>query len=189
LPIAPFTETSGTFVNCEGRVQSFNGVVRPLGETRPGWKVLRVLGNALKQSGFDFDSSEQVLAASIGSDPSARLANRAPDSTELPVPVGGLERLADVPMHFVDPLVRRAPSLQQTRIASAPVAGMHPTTIAQLGLSGAQRIRAAHGGGAVTIALSADERVAPGVLRVAQGHPSTAGLGPADATLTVEPSV
>ena len=60
LPIAPFTETSGTFVNAEGRVQSFNGVVKPLGEARPAWKVLRVLGNLLGLAGFDYDSSEEV---------------------------------------------------------------------------------------------------------------------------------
>ncbi|MEO7500890.1 MAG: NADH-quinone oxidoreductase subunit NuoG, partial [Casimicrobiaceae bacterium] len=60
LPVAPFTETSGTFVNCEGRAQSFHGVVRPLGETRPLWKVLRVLGTLLGKPGFDFDTSEEV---------------------------------------------------------------------------------------------------------------------------------
>src|SRR3990167_4742837 len=60
LPIAPFTETSGTFVNTEGRVQSFNGAVKPLGEARPAWKVLRVLGNLLDVPGFDYDSSEAV---------------------------------------------------------------------------------------------------------------------------------
>ena len=60
LPVAPFTETSGSFVNTEGRVQSFNAVVKPQGETRPGWKVLRVLGNVLGLSGFDFMSSEAV---------------------------------------------------------------------------------------------------------------------------------
>jgi NADH-quinone oxidoreductase subunit G len=60
LPIAPFTETSGTFVNTEGRVQSFKGTVKPLGETRPAWKVLRVLGNLLKVAGFDQETSEAV---------------------------------------------------------------------------------------------------------------------------------
>lgn len=60
LPVAPFTETSGSYVNAEGRLQSFAGVCRPLGETRPGWKVLRVLGNTLALAGFDYESSEQV---------------------------------------------------------------------------------------------------------------------------------
>ena len=60
LPIAPFTETGGSFVNCEGRLQSFNGAVRPAGQTRPGWKVLRVLGSLMGIPGFDFESVEQV---------------------------------------------------------------------------------------------------------------------------------
>ncbi|MHB1237747.1 MAG: NADH-quinone oxidoreductase subunit NuoG, partial [Gallionella sp.] len=60
LPIAPFTETSGTFVNTEGLAQSFRGAVRPLGEARPAWKVLRVLGNLLNVPGFDYDTSEAV---------------------------------------------------------------------------------------------------------------------------------
>jgi NADH-quinone oxidoreductase subunit G len=62
LPIAPFTETSGSFVNAEGRLQSFHAVVRPLGETRPAWKVLRVLANLLDVPGFDFETSQDVLA-------------------------------------------------------------------------------------------------------------------------------
>ncbi len=62
LPISPFTETSGTFISTEGRVQSFNGVVAPLGETRPAWKVLRVLGNMLQIDGFGYETPEQVRA-------------------------------------------------------------------------------------------------------------------------------
>jgi NADH-quinone oxidoreductase subunit G len=66
LPIAPFTETSGTFVNAEGRVQGFHAVVKPLGETRPAWKVLRVLANLLGVPGFDFESSQDVLVQARG---------------------------------------------------------------------------------------------------------------------------
>ena len=66
LPIAPFTETSGTFVNAEGRVQSFHGVVKPLGDARPAWKVLRVLGNLLGLAGFGFETSEEVRAEALG---------------------------------------------------------------------------------------------------------------------------
>ena len=65
LPIAPFTETAGTFVNSEGRAQSFNGAVRPPGEARPGWKVLRVLGNLLGVPGFDHETPEQVRAEAL----------------------------------------------------------------------------------------------------------------------------
>jgi NADH-quinone oxidoreductase subunit G len=66
LPISPFTETAGTFVNCEGRAQSFNGTVKPLGETRPAWKVLRVLGNLLGLQGFDFDTAESIRDEALG---------------------------------------------------------------------------------------------------------------------------
>ena len=76
LPIAPFTETAGTFVNTEGTVQSFNGVVQPLGETRPAWKVLRVLGNLLGLAGFDYDSARKC-----GTRPSALPKTSRPGST------------------------------------------------------------------------------------------------------------
>jgi NADH-quinone oxidoreductase subunit G len=66
LPISPFSETAGTFVNCEGRAQSFNGTVKPLGETRPAWKVLRVLGNLLGLSGFDYENSEAIRDEALG---------------------------------------------------------------------------------------------------------------------------
>ena len=77
VAVAPFTETSGTFINTEGRVQSFNGVVAPLAETRPAWKILRVLGNMLELDGFDYDTPEQVRADILlaRSDVSARLDN------------------------------------------------------------------------------------------------------------------
>jgi NADH-quinone oxidoreductase subunit G len=68
LPIAPFTETPGTFVNAEGRVQGFHAVVKPLGDTRPAWKVLRVLANLLDLPGFDFESSQDVLKQVAGAD-------------------------------------------------------------------------------------------------------------------------
>ena len=79
LPISPFTETSGTFISTEGRVQSFNGVVAPLGETRPAWKVLRVLGNMLQIDGFDYETPEQVRAEILpgGSDVTARSEQRS----------------------------------------------------------------------------------------------------------------
>jgi NADH-quinone oxidoreductase subunit G len=66
LPIAPFTETAGSFINTEGRLQSFNGVVTPAGDSRPAWKVLRVMANLLEITGFDFDSAESVRAEALG---------------------------------------------------------------------------------------------------------------------------
>lgn len=110
LPIAPFTETSGTFVNAEGRAQSFHAVVKPLADTRPAWKVLRVLGNLLDLEGFDFEASTDVLQkVNLSAD---RLSNatgalvRYSEANE-PAPV-----VASI--YQLDGLVRRAPSLQMT---------------------------------------------------------------------------
>jgi NADH-quinone oxidoreductase subunit G len=117
LPIAPFSETSGSFVNAEGRVQSFHAVVKPLGETRPAWKVLRVLGNLLGLSGFDFDSSQDVLAAATAKP--AKLSNATQAAISLATPA--IEP-ALVSIYQLDGLVRRAPSLQLTADAREGVA-------------------------------------------------------------------
>ncbi|MDH4375359.1 MAG: NADH-quinone oxidoreductase subunit NuoG [Ramlibacter sp.] len=118
LPIAPFTETSGTFVNAEGRVQSFHPVVKPLGETRPGWKVLRVLGNLLGLPGFDFESTQEVLAAARGPQDvgqafvqGPRLDNRTTAAIDL-APAAGHPAVST--LYQLDSIVRRAPSLQRT---------------------------------------------------------------------------
>ncbi|MDP3167330.1 MAG: NADH-quinone oxidoreductase subunit NuoG [Hydrogenophaga sp.] len=122
LPIAPFTETSGSFVNAEGRLQSFHAVVRPLGETRPAWKVIRVLGNLLGLAGFDADSSQAVLASALPGVASgavveaARLNNTSTASIDLS-PAGAEPCVASI--YQLDGLVRRAPALQLTADARA----------------------------------------------------------------------
>ncbi|MCW5653550.1 NADH-quinone oxidoreductase subunit NuoG [Hydrogenophaga sp.] len=118
LPVAPFTETSGSFVNAEGRLQSFHAVVRPLGETRPAWKVLRVLGNLLELPGFDADSSQAVLAAALPGVASgalvdaARLNNASTAAIDLAPATGATPCVASI--YQLDGLVRRATSLQLT---------------------------------------------------------------------------
>jgi NADH-quinone oxidoreductase subunit G len=109
LPVAPFTETSGSFVNAEGICQSFHAVVRPRGETRPAWKVLRVLGSLLKLPGFDFETSQDVLAKARAKP--LQLDNRSSGPVQsphvVPDPV-----VASI--YQLDGLVRRAPALQAT---------------------------------------------------------------------------
>ncbi|MDZ4399257.1 NADH-quinone oxidoreductase subunit NuoG [Hydrogenophaga sp.] len=122
LPVAPFTETSGSFVNAEGRLQSFHAVVRPLGETRPAWKVIRVLGNLLGLAGFDADSSQAVLASALPGVASgavvdaARLNNAGTASIDLS-PAVAEPCVASI--YQLDGLVRRAPALQLTADARA----------------------------------------------------------------------
>ena len=116
LPVGTFAETSGTFVNCEGRWQSFTGIANPVGEARPGWKVLRVLGNLLDADGFDYESSEEVrdeLRSALGT---IAMDSAYDGKRKLPVPEasGVVEGDLDVPMYQVDGVVRRASSLQLT---------------------------------------------------------------------------
>jgi NADH-quinone oxidoreductase subunit G len=118
LPIAPFTETPGTFVNAEGRVQGFHAVVKPLGEARPAWKVLRVLANMLGLPGFDYESAQEVLAASRGAEHAqaglvqgGALGNATSATIDLAPSAG---RPAAAAIYQLDSIVRRAPSLQLT---------------------------------------------------------------------------
>jgi NADH-quinone oxidoreductase subunit G len=193
LPISPFTETSGTFVNCEGRVQSFSGVLRPLGDSRPAWKVLRVLGNLLALPGFDYESSEQVRAAVVNAEDSfaSGLDNGlncglSELSTAPAVQASGLQRIADVPIHFADGLARRAPALQQTRDAVAPSARMNAATLALLGLADGSQVRIRQQQGEAILLAIADPTVPAGCVRVAAAHASTATLGDMFGAITVE---
>ena len=116
LPIAPFTETAGTFINTEGRAQSFHGVVKPLGETRPAWKVLRVLGSMLQVPGFELETIEEVRAKAIPADITSRLSNACDVAIDL-TPATEKPEVASI--YQLDSLVRRAPSLQLTADAKA----------------------------------------------------------------------
>jgi len=192
LPIAPWTETSGTFINTEGRVQSFGAVVKPLGETRPAWKVLRVLGNLLGLSGFDHNDSREVLRDALGDTPTgsvqAFLSNEVsgvrvtPPSAE-----GGLERVAEVPIYQTDAVVRRSPSLQMTQDAALPVARMNSRLIARLGLQENGRVSVRQTASALTLRVHRDELLPDNCIRIPSGHPLTAGLGPMFGPITAEP--
>ena len=116
LPIAPFTETSGTFVNAEGRVQSFHAVVKPLGETRPAWKVLRVLANLLGVQGFDYESSQDVLATAVGAQTAQVPAAVLNNATQVAAQVSGVvvAEPSAASIYQLDSIVRRASSLQLT---------------------------------------------------------------------------
>jgi NADH-quinone oxidoreductase subunit G len=190
LPVAPFTETSGSFVNTEGRLQSFTGVVRPLGDSRPAWKVLRVLGNLLGLSGFDQNTSEEVRDEIVpaGQDFAGGLSNGLKGSLPLSLPAaaGGLQRVADVPIYFADPLARRAPALQKTRDAAAPTVRMRAETLQTLGITDGAAVRVRQENGEVVLTARADETVPAACVRVAAGHASTAALGDMFGVINVE---
>jgi len=189
LPIAAFTETSGTFVNAEGRVQGVAGVCRPQGEARPGWKVLRVLGNVLALPGFEYESSEQVRDELIPS--GTEFVEGLDNSVDLQIQsIGsspsGLQRIADVPIYFADPLVRRAVSLQQTKDAAVPAARMNPATLADLGVAVGSQLRVWQDRGEAVLMACSDSTVPAGCVRIAAAHPTTAVLGEMFGPINVE---
>ncbi|RMD80423.1 MAG: NADH-quinone oxidoreductase subunit G, partial [Gammaproteobacteria bacterium] len=168
LPMAAFAETSGTYVNLAGRWQSFRGAVQPPGEARPGWKILRVLGNRLGLEGFRYLSSEEVRDELRGLGEGEAPAG----AWTAPAPAGqgdgageGLERVAPVPLYATDPVVRRAPALQRTRAArEAGAARLHPATARALGLEGAERVALRRGEEQAVLPLVLDEGVPEGAV-------------------------
>jgi NADH-quinone oxidoreductase subunit G len=115
LPVSPFTETSGTFVNAEGRWQSFEGVVEPQGDARPAWKILRVLGNLLDLDGFDYINTHEIRdeVKELNGDimPSNDMTWKCPE--KVASDAQGIESIADRPVYSTDGIVRRAESLQE----------------------------------------------------------------------------
>jgi len=189
LPIAPFTETSGTFVNAEGRAQSFNGTVKPLGDARPAWKVLRVLGNLLGLPNFDYETSEAIRAEVIGSetDLSARLNNSAKLAPQAgSAAATGLERLADVPIHFADAIARRSPALLQTQDGQAPKAWLSAVLSQKLGITAGDLVSVKQGQGSTVLTADIDKTLPENVVRVAAAHASTAALGGMFGAIVVE---
>ncbi|MEM5317977.1 NADH-quinone oxidoreductase subunit NuoG [Paraburkholderia sp. JHI869] len=192
LPVAPYTETSGTFINAEGTAQTFNGVVRPLGDTRPAWKVLRVLGNLLGAKGFEYDTADEVRRKALGDGSfEGRLSNKA----GTPVARGSLakaaegrfERIADVPIYHADQIVRRGEALQLTMAARvANAIGLPAAYFDQLGLKEGDAVRVRQGDLSVTAPATRDANLAPTVVRVSAATPAGAQLGSLFGELLVE---
>jgi NADH-quinone oxidoreductase subunit G len=190
LPIAPFSETSGTFVSTEGRAQGFGGVVLPLAETRPAWKVLRVLGNLLGVSGFDFEGSDDVMRQVLAmGEIASRLDNRlsgAPAAAQDRNDASGVERIGEVPTYRADAIVRRAPSLQKTRDGSSLAAAVNQAMWDRLGLRAGDQIGVSQGGPSVILDAVLDPKLPDQCVRVPAATQATAVLGAALGRVTVE---
>lgn len=165
LPITPFTETAGTFVNVMGEWQKFNGVVAPMGEARPAWKVLRVLGNLFHCEGFDYQSAHEVsdeLRAELdGKNLSCEitLSDREPQNKNT---TKGLSRIGETPLYAGDSMQRRAKALQATQpiIANNLVAvHLHPETATALNVSDTDNVTVTQDEGRVVLPVVVDKRV------------------------------
>lgn len=178
LPMGPFTETAGTYINGEGRVQAFTGAVQPRGAARPGWKILRVLGSMLELDSFGYNSIDEVRSdMGFGDVPaSSRLTQwRIPEKTESRS--SELNRITEVSIYAVDSLVRRADALQQTNDNPGPAARMNASQAEKSGLAENDRVVVRMVEGSAELELVIDARIPEGCVLVAQGHPETATLG------------
>ena len=185
LPIAPFTETSGTYISQDGTVQSFTGVVRPLGETRPGWKVLRVLGDLLGADFGAYNTSEDVKAVALKDFSESRLNARVRNLRLPDTESAGLERVADMPIYHADPLVRRARSLSLSAYGKQARVSMNAATAKEFGVSHGANVRVEQGAGSALSTLVIDESVANGAVRVPLATEVSALLGAANGPITV----
>ncbi|MGD8514402.1 MAG: NADH-quinone oxidoreductase subunit NuoG [Granulosicoccaceae bacterium] len=187
LPVAPYSETSGTFVNAAGTWQSFAGSARPVGETRPGWKVLRVLGNSCELDGFDQLSSEEVLQDARNAIGDVTHDTRV--DWQQPTTVAtetGITRISDMPSYGIDAVVRRATALQHTTHAARETARMNAATIARLGLADSKRVLVCEGDECASLELECDESVPDSCVALDATTEAAAKLGAAYNNVTVE---
>jgi NADH-quinone oxidoreductase subunit G len=180
LPIGLFTETSGTYVNGEGVWQSFNGLISPAGQARPAWKILRVLGNLFELEGFNYTASDQVrneLCELVGDKKANNRAGwQVPESLTLNE-VSGLQRITEMPIYAVDPLVRRASALQGTQDATI-AQGAHLNAKAYQNLGEASEVQVQYNGTKVTLPMILDERIPDNCVLIYAGQKANLELGP-----------
>jgi NADH-quinone oxidoreductase subunit G len=179
LPSAAFAETEGSYVNMEGRCQTVQAAVKPPGEARPAWKVLRVLGNTFQLPGFDYVTSEAILDEVLQACAEVEPQNLLQSSATIGDFAGqeGLWRIGETPIYATDALVRRAPPLQETTWAGPASATLHPATAETLGLKAGSRVTVQQQANKVELPLTLDDTVAQGCVWIPAGVAETAPLG------------
>lgn len=179
LPIAAFAETSGSYVNAEGRCQSFQGAAKPLGESRPAWKVLRVLGNTLQLPGFNYMTSQEILDEVLDICETVEPYNLIQSSGKFSSFTSGeLLRVGDVPIYAVDATVRRANALQQSVWAQPASVRVNPEVAQKLGLENAAQAAVRQNGEVVILPLVLDNSIPQGCVWVPAGLKDAIPLGP-----------
>jgi NADH-quinone oxidoreductase subunit G len=189
LPISTFTETMSTFVNAEGRVQTIQPSVKPLADSRPAWKVLRVLGGLLGLEGFLLNMPEEVLGEALSENYCSKLDNRShlsALSNDHQLPLTSLERLTDINIYAGDQIVRRSSALQLTRDAKrGNQVGLDKNLFAQLGLNEGDLVSVTQGIQTVNMPATLEANLALGAVRISAGTGISAKLGPMFGPVTV----
>ena len=187
LPMAPYSETSGTYINVDKTWQTVKGALAPFGEARPAWKILRVLANLLHCKGFEYISSEEVMHDIKGQAemmPDAKYVPFYPES--LPVIRQSLVRVGEWPLYRSDAIVRHATALQECASAESACIRIHPTTANQYKLDESATV--SQGDIEITLPLKRDERMALDVVWVVNALPETVDLGHSFAAITIKAS-
>lgn len=185
LPIAPYAETSGTYVNIDNTWQTVKGALVPHDEARPAWKVLRVLGNLLQCDNFEYTSTQDILEEVRGCVAMTMETDYSPFYPEaLPVLKDSLVRVGEWPLYRTDAIVRNAPDLQLCAASESACIRIHPTTADRLQLAEIATI--SQGDIEITLPLKRDERIAADVVWVANAMPETVDLGHSFAAITIK---
>ena len=189
LPIATFTETVSTFINAEARTQTIQPAVKPLGDSRPAWKVLRVLGGLLNLDGFLYNMPEEVLGEALGDNYCTKLSNQSTVtslSNGKATPSAGLERLSDVGIYAGDQIVRRSSALQLTRDAKrGNQVGLGQALFNELGLKEGDAVRVTQGSQSADLPATLEVNLAKGAVRISAGTMASAQLGSMFGPVTV----
>ena len=185
LPIAPYAETSGTYINVDNTWQTVKGALSPFGEARPAWKILRVLGNLFQCKDFEYTSTEDVLSEIKNMVSIASEQNYTPYYPEsLPLINQSLIRVGEWPLYRVDAIVRNAKELQLCAAADTACIRIHPATADRLQLDEIATV--SQGDIEITLPLKRDERIAADVVWVANAMPETVDLGHSFAAITIK---
>jgi len=179
LPMTAFTESAGSYVNCEGKVQHAQAAVPPMGNAQPAWKILRILGNFLDAPGFDYIHLNDVTAEIDLADlqPSARITPwQMPPHIEYHN-AAGLQRLMDIPMYRVDSTVRRAAALQNTVDNPTPAVHINRHLREKLSFQMDKMVVARNSCGSAKLPLQVDDRVPNNCVYIPAGYIETASLG------------
>ena len=185
LPIGHFTETSGTYINCQGDRQSFTGIVEPRGDARPAWKVLRVLGNLLDVEGMEYSSSEEIRDEVLANAMELTANNITLGGSEQRMAAGGLERIATPAPFMIDGITRRAVPLHKTADGAWAIR-MNPATAAGQGLADGDSAVLTQGDGAAEATVVFDERVPDNCVWFPNGVPGSEQVGGSCGPVSVE---
>ena len=186
LPIALFAETSGTFINVEGLSQSFTGAVPPVGEARPSWKILRVLGNLLNIEAFEYNSSQEVRDEVTGAIKNVALGSVgswiAPDTLNDALNNGqsensALQRITETPMFSVDAMSRRAQALQKSDSSKGSIQ-LHPQLADKLNISAGDIVIVKHEENSISAPAMVNENVSANCVLIQAAQSTHSELGP-----------